>query len=1235
MKKLSILLTLFAAFMLTADTQPKNLLDFQTVADAVDAGWKANTEGSEFKVENGKILIAQGATQYGGLVWRPENLDLTGVEKLCFKIRQNVHPEYPFSINIQIKISDTGDIHYINKLTPSGAGWSKWQEVTIDLSQEKLGKVSALGIYSNAFKNTKTKFLKITDVHFVRKPAANPDEKLQAVYVFPRMKTAPVIDGKIADDEWAASGGTSGFVGLNGVFAPRQTRVRYGYDDKFLYFAFASPFESAGNHDRGKAGALKHADLSNAVDFFELWLKTPEKHLQFMVNMNGGIFQFENMTRQLADTGVRYATTFDVNNYLAGGTWYGEIAVPLSALGSSPEQLKVLFARDFPPQGSQRSEQDWTSSLPVKVGFNNSEFYADAILSDSLPALRIEDFGNLQEAQINVSGGITNPASQKIQYSLKVFTHEDGTLLEQDQSLPAGAQDFSIGKNLKSDKETQAFFVLRATAGDKVIYAQKFEFACGSPLRIKCVPIAESGKLTLRVDTRSVKNIPNKASLQVQILNGDEEKQSGVFVLSSGGKIDFFHMDCAALENQGYQVKCMIKDGERVVAQAIIPDVWLGKPEWLTNLGITDEIPSPWTPIAVEGRKVSVTDREYILGDNGLPQSITSLSKNILSTPMTLNAQVDGKPEVITFKALELLEQKAGRVKWAVSGNSRSLTIAGTLTLDYDGFALWSIKVKPLRAGVLDAFRMDFSLPAERALYARANTIGGPAGEYSANLDGTGKKEAVKIAWTEHSYGGWAWPEDFFYKFFIGDDDSGLNIMTESPESHAGKKHIDIVNSAGKRAVTLTLTSGQKLTPGKELAYEYAWTGLPLKPRPDNPKLWHHALGATSYKDTPLMKIDPEFFKEVPVLIGSRYMRYDSHYQLSEPDPVKRVKRRTAMDATNFVEGMSRAAKYGTKVITDAIYFSAMDTSAPETMRYRDSWAVTPGGYSWYNYHGAMDIAACPNSSWQDFLVYTSAKILDETPLGGIYLDVSAESPCDNIFHGCGYTDESGQRRSTINLWSMRELHKRIYTYYNTGGRKGIMFHHHLDTAAWAGFCNAGFQGEEWAASKSYDAMTPEFFRAMTMNQYGTPYTFFSIFSYYQQTPMNEVMAICLPHYTQPAIWSDRKGNWPAIKPYWNIMDDWWTSAKFVGYWHKNPPSNIKDKDILVSAYVKNGSTLLVIANWKRESANIDLEVNSNAIGFQPSTAYDLLNKKPLPLENSRIKTDIPPRDVLLILLSK
>jgi hypothetical protein len=130
-------------------------------------------------------------------------------------------------------------------------------------------------------------------------------------------------------------------------------------------------------------------------------------------------------------------------------------------------------------------------------------------------------------------------------------------------------------------------------------------------------------------------------------------------------------------------------------------------------------------------------------------------------------------------------------------------------------------------------------------------------------------------------------------------------------------------------------------------------------------------------------------------------------------------------------------------------------------------------------------------------------------------------------------------------------------------------------------------------------------------------------------------MAICLPNYTLPAIWGYRKGNWPAVKPYWNIMDEWWTSSKFVGYWHENPPSDVKDKRILISAYVKQDSALLVAANWKYENETVTCNINPKVIGFIPTKAYDLLKQQPVPITNGQMRVNIPLRDVLLIQLTK
>jgi Glycoside hydrolase 123, N-terminal domain len=1237
-KQFLITLGLITVLPVMAADLAGDMVNFQTPADAIEAGWKANY-GSVLKTEGGvkgKSLKALGATHHGGLTWRPVNLDLTGVEKMCFRVRQNVHSKYPFCINIQIK-HGIGKIRYINKVTPGGAGWGKWQKVCIDLSKEKLGKVSTIGFYSAAFRNTKTKFLKLDDLHFIRKPLENPTEKLQPVYTFPFMKKAPVIDGVIGEAEWRNAGGTSGFVGLSGMFASRQTIVKYAFDDNNLYFAFTSPFESAGNHARGKSGKLSRANLSNRIDFFELWLKTPENHIQYMVNMNNGVFQYDHNKRKLLETGVKYRSSFKVNNYLNGGTWYGEMSIPLAAIGNVAKSLKVLFARDFPSHSNQRSQDDWTSSSPIKIGFNKHEFYPQVTLSKTLTAISINKFGKLEECQVTTSGLAINPKKQKYTIKMGVFADGPGYLLKNRKTYTGkkSPEEFTIGETLKLNEKTNAYCYLQVTetASGKIVYAQKFKFLCGSPLRIKSVPLAKTGELILRVDTRSLKELPSDSIMQVNVSSGGKEVQTQKFKLTGNRKINIFKMNCASLKPQSYRVEYIIRKNRKVLARTADSQIWLGIPAWINNIGISDEIPQPWTPIKVDGNKISIVERDYTLSPSGLPAKIIAIGKDILAAPARLHASIGGMPESIKFKPLKLVQVNSQKVIYAIHGSSRRLELSGTLTVEYDGFALWSLKVKPRMGGVLEKMFIKFSMPNSRALYARGNIIGGTAGGYSANLDRRGNAKPVKIAWSEHSYNGWAWTKDFFYNFFIGDDDSGVTFMSESPEFHNGDRHISIVNRNRNREVTIMLTSGQVLVPDKELKYEYAWQGLPLKPRPKNPKLWHQAIGSTVYIDKPLLEIDPELFKEVPFWVGARYMRYDSHYQISNANPAKRVKRRVRMNNSNFIKGIRKAEKYGTKVLTDGIYFSAMDTISPEARRHINEWRIMPGGYSWYNYHGGLDIAACPQSSWQDFMVYTCAKILDTTPLGGVYLDVSAETPCDNQYHGCGYTDSKGQRHKTVNLWSMRKLHKRVYTYYNTGGRKGGMFHHHLDCAAWSGFCNVGFQGEEWAAFKNYDKMTPEFFRAMTMNQYGTPYTFFSIFSYYQTIKMSEVMSLCLPHYTMPAIWSYRKENWPAVKPYWNIMDKWWTSAKFIGYWFSQPPSDVKDGRILVSACVKRGSALLIASNWKWKAENITMRVNPKSIGFIPSRAYDMFNKKPVVIKNGQLKLKINARNVMLIKL--
>lgn len=1220
--------------------------DFPTVEDASKAGWRANPGGTMRVFKTGKVrgLEVVGATHHGGLVWLPSKLHLEGAQKIRFNIKQNISPRVHFVFLIHFKGKRDDVVHVL----PPGAGYRKRQAIEFDLSKvdfKTLGEILDIGMYANGFKNTQTKVLQVDSMEIIFK-----DKDVESVVSAGHLPNAPVMDGKIDEAEWKHAAGIVGFVNIQGMLAAKQTRVYAGHDDKTLYFAFESMFESSGPPRVGKGGKLTLADFSNNIDFIELWLHSKKAGFfrQYCFNMNGGLMSLCHMNkRSEASTQAQVACSMKMNPYQAGGIWYAEMAIPFAEIGlksiEDADDLKVLFCRDFNGGGGGRTGEDWTSSNDAGGSFaNHSKYHRLVLCTGDMPAVKIDQMGRLSEGQLTLGGTVTGA---KVISEVKVLAGGMGELLNEKKTVASGRVELGKDTPVKSQGDARMSVSIMSADGQTTLLNKSWKFKIGSPLKMQCVSRALTGELTVMLNGSNVKGFKDASSreFEVSVLSQEGDRVFQRKLSANEGRVTSETLDTTSLKPDWYQVICVAEGDGKTLATTRNKKVWIGKAPWADHkIGLSDRVPEPFEPVKVNGNTVEVVGRKIRLSECGLPVSAEALGREILAKPANLVVRVNGKNQTVDFEALELLNSKDTEATWKIQGTAGPVSISGQLKMEFDGFAWWKLNVSAEKGVTVNSIKAVFELPHERSLYARGNILDGQASGYCAVLN-EGDGSVYKIAHGTCGLGKWAWTNDFFYKMFVGDDDTGLSILSPSAQYHAGRQHIRIDRLAKTNKLTVTLTGTQKLAPGKKLEYDYAWAVLPMRLKPKDPKQWHVCIGSTGKADKPVEKLDKELYRQCPNVVGGRYLQYDSHYEVIPADPKQRRKRRAGWQYPDVLGQIRQINELGGKVTVDGVYWAAADMGAPVTQKYIEEWKMIGGGATWLNYYRDFDVPACPNSSFGQFMTYAADRIV-KNGINGVYLDVSAEYPCMNEAHGCGWTDKNGIRHKTVNLRGIRELHKRVYTHYKLSNPKGYIYHHHIDCAAWAAFCEGGFQGEEFAAERNqpkgryYGRVSPEYFRAMTMRQYGPPYTFFNLFAYYEQIPIAESMAMCLPHHVYPAIWNERKGNWPDIKPYWQIMDPWWTTSRFVGYWMKKPAASTDVEKVFPSVFIKPDKVMLVVGNWNyNQVKSIKIRLNQQVVKLDlgNASATDAMSGEKVAMEaDGSIKLTIPSRDVRLIEIS-
>ena len=992
--------------------------------------------------------------------------------------------------------------------------------------------------------------------------------ELQFPYIMiPRVSEAPKIDGRLDRDEWKNASAVTGFLEQgSGKLSPQQSVVYVSYDDQNLYFGLRSVVP--GPFKKGQPG---HDNIKINCEAFEIWVSPQDKKwFQFLGVPAGGYMDLSSDAEIKWNGDIKYSSVFEDSGETAGGIltfnktyWTAEVAIPLKNMGiTSPPKKgtvwRMNFCRDLAEvNGKHRTTEQWTTWSPTKSHFNHINFFGYAEFGDNCPAVQLTGLGDPVNGFVNANGTICSnlPDSVKLTSAVKVL-NTGKVLMEKAWNVSAkGEKTFSLDNLLKLSRTVDLALEFTASNkdGSQKYISVKIPFTSVSSFDVKVIPVYVKGFADVELNVARIDGIRKNDKVNVFI---DGTDISGEKIISSSDEKISFRFDISKLKKGDYVVKSSVLNANKqVIVSSAVPLIIPEKPEWLGNkIGVSEKVPAPWKPMKADGRNISITDRRYTLADNGLPEQITALGRNIFAAKPSVNIVADGKVLEMVFEPIRKISSADTESMWIVKGGNDKLKFEGTLRSEYDGFSLYKFAVTPEKPIKIDAVYMDFPMNRDIAMYARAYSCLPDFKNCSASLYKTfadAKKVDIAKKWFYNP--SWIWTEDFFNEIWVGNDKIGFAVMSESDEYIKGKKHIEFISSNDTTTMRVNLVSS-KIMLDKPLKYEYGWVATPLKPETKDPKVWHASYHATWPAD---------FSKRL--YAGAQYGLISLSYPKLKI-PVKSL--------------IANAHKYGVKVVPD-IYLCAAQFDTPEYKLFGREWETTPRS-SWSN----MGTASA-NSSYTDFLLHTVKCYVEKFGFDGVYLDVSVPVASDNSYHDAGYTDEKGNRRPTAGLWKLRELYKRLYTYLHAEGRNGVVFAHASARPEFIGFVDVLTAGEDWGADRKeqYARLSPDMFRAKEMYiQYGVPATFYSFHQYSWRVKdpvsMDEILMMTLPHRLLPTI-GDKTGA-KAIIPVWDIMDNWFTSSDFIPYWNPESPVKTNSETVLATLYNKpdEKQALMIVSNW-------------------------------------------------------
>lgn len=618
---------------------------------------------------------------------------------------------------------------------------------------------------------------------------------------------------------------------------------------------------------------------------------------------------------------------------------------------------------------------------------------------------------------------------------------------------------------------------------------------------------------------------------------------------------------------------------------------------WLNSTrGLNDDVVDPYTAMQVKGNRISCLGRSMILDNKtGLPRQIDSWKNEILSAPVHFIVETkSGIKQLNAAPAFKVI--KEGKVNWTWEASNAELTLKCDAVMEFDGWINFVYTLTPKQKLEVKDIRLEISMKKEIAQFVMG--MGLPGQDTPVSYKGKWDSPESSV----NNYGvsipvskneKWQWPFDSFWMGSAhagihcelrGSSYSGplLNLYRPAyPQSwyNEGKGGFEIIQD--ERTVKSVVYSGARtLENGKPVIFDFAFIVTPVKEidykSQFTDRYYHNG-------NTPV-PTDEDVKAGVKII---------NVHHANEFNPFINYPFLTVDKMKNFTDTWHEK---GCKV---KIYYTIREITSAVT----EIWALRSlgnevlnsgkgGGYPWLREHFVSDytpqwyqyfkepiqgIAADASvltsfevSRWYNYYIEGLHWLVQNVGIDGLYLD-----------------DVSYDRRI---LKRMRKVMNEVKPgciidlHSNTGFSKGPANQY----ADYFPYINKLWFGESFM----YDQMMPT---NWLVESSGIPFGLMGDMLYRggnKWLGMQYGMTVRHPWMTEGIVCDPRL--------IWKIWDEFdIKDARMLGFWEKKPAVTTSDKDVKVTAYVKEGRVLLSIGNYSDVVKEITLNIDWKQLGLK------------------------------------
>ena len=616
------------------------------------------------------------------------------------------------------------------------------------------------------------------------------------------------------------------------------------------------------------------------------------------------------------------------------------------------------------------------------------------------------------------------------------------------------------------------------------------------------------------------------------------------------------------------------------VRDSVIADRGDGEPwrhsrlRWLNSRsGIEDAPIPPYPALKVAGDSILCLGRSVTLDATGLPKAIRSWTTEVLSAPIRFIVDGGQDGPLAAQERVRFTEKKDGVVRWeSVSGDDQ-LAVLTRGTMEFDGYINYTFQVTAKSRIAVNDIRLEIPYGP------------GASGEIMG-MGLTGRR------FPDHQTAKWDGPYD---SFWAGSAGAGLycelrgaaytgpllNLYRPAPPESWYNKGAGgfLFESTPHRGALARVSSGERvLTPGDGLMFECSFIITPVKERDTRrqftDRYFHNpgvpAPGAGDLA-TGIKIINVHHANAYNPFINYPFIANDSLKAFVDRHHAKGLKVKlyyTVRELTNHVTEIWALRSLGDEILS---------FGGKGGYPWLREHLISDYAPQWYQHYpeGGADAALLTSgiSRWYNYYIEGLGWLVKNIGIDGLYLD-------DVAF------DRAILKR-------MRRVMERV--------KPGCLIDLHSNTAFSMGPANQYLEffpyvDKLWfGESFQYDAMSPD---AWLVETSGIPFGLMGDMLQGGGNPWRGMvygMTNRLPWPTEGSACDPR--------PVWKVWDEFGIErSTMIGYW-QGCPVGTDHPEILATAYVREGRTLIALASWAEDTVRCRLTIDWERLGIDSARA--------------------------------